>query len=127
MHGNFRRFRSAAGGDGIPVPPHQRWQRSLAAWGGAAIALAATLAGSPLGTDAAHAATTVTSSAPIVGVASTPDGKGYWQVASDGGIFAFGDAAFYGSMGGKPLNAPVDPWNAASPKLKIPPSEATNQ
>ena len=34
---------------------------------------------------------------PIVGIASTPDGKGYWLVASDGGIFAFGDAGFYGS------------------------------
>ena len=44
---------------------------------------------------------------PIVGIASTPDGKGYWLVASDGGIFAFGDAQFYGSMGGKPLNAPI--------------------
>jgi hypothetical protein len=29
------------------------------------------------------------------------------MVASDGGIFAFGDAHFAGSMGGKPLNAPV--------------------
>jgi hypothetical protein len=28
-------------------------------------------------------------------------------VASDGGIFAFGDARFYGSMGGRKLNAPV--------------------
>jgi hypothetical protein len=34
-------------------------------------------------------------------------GNGYWEVASDGGIFAFGDAQFYGSMGGKPLNAPI--------------------
>jgi hypothetical protein len=34
---------------------------------------------------------------PIVGIATTPDGKGYWEVASDGGIFAFGDAGFYGS------------------------------
>jgi hypothetical protein len=32
---------------------------------------------------------------------------GYWEVASDGGIFAFGTAKSYGSMGGKPLNAPV--------------------
>ena len=32
---------------------------------------------------------------------------GYWEVASDGGIFTFGDADFYGSMGGKPLNKPV--------------------
>ena len=30
---------------------------------------------------------------PIVGMAATPDGRGYWLVASDGGIFTFGDAA----------------------------------
>jgi hypothetical protein len=40
-------------------------------------------------------------------MAATPDGHGYWLVASDGGIFAFGDAGFYGSMGGTPLNRPV--------------------
>jgi N-acetylmuramoyl-L-alanine amidase len=45
--------------------------------------------------------------APVVGMAATPDGKGYWMVASDGGIFSFGDAQFYGSEGGTPLNAPV--------------------
>ena len=44
-----------------------------------------------------------TLNAPIVGIATTPDGKGYWLVASDGGIFTFGDATFYGSMGGKYL------------------------
>ena len=38
--------------------------------------------------------------------ALTEDGGGYWEVASDGGIFAFGDAGFYGSMGGRPLNEP---------------------
>ena len=37
---------------------------------------------------------------PIVGTAATPDGKGYWLVASDGGIFNYGDAGFYGSMAG---------------------------
>ena len=30
---------------------------------------------------------------PIVGMAATPSGDGYWLVASDGGVFAFGDAA----------------------------------
>jgi hypothetical protein len=37
----------------------------------------------------------------------TPDGKGYWLVASDGGIFTFGDARFYGSTGGLRLNQPI--------------------
>ena len=37
---------------------------------------------------------------PIVGMAATPDGGGYWLVASDGGIFSYGDAQFYGSTGG---------------------------
>ena len=32
-------------------------------------------------------------------MAATPDGKGYWLVASDGGIFNYGDAGFYGSAG----------------------------
>ncbi|HUA94260.1 MAG TPA: hypothetical protein VMB82_01895, partial [Acidimicrobiales bacterium] len=31
----------------------------------------------------------------------------YWEVASDGGVFSFGTAQFYGSMGGKPLNRPM--------------------
>ena len=44
---------------------------------------------------------------PVVGIAATPTGGGYWEVASDGGIFAFGDAAFSGSMGGRRLAAPV--------------------
>ncbi len=44
---------------------------------------------------------------PIVGMASTPDGKGYWMAASDGGVFAFGRAGFYGSMGGTVLNQPI--------------------
>src|SRR5205085_4134434 len=37
-----------------------------------------------------------------LGMASTATGKGYWLVASDGGIFRFGDAGFYGSTGGTP-------------------------
>ncbi|MDA8262844.1 MAG: hypothetical protein M0Z47_08435 [Actinomycetota bacterium] len=51
---------------------------------------------------------------PVVGMASTPDGKGYWMVASDGGIFSFGDAAFYGSMGNTTLNKPVVGMAAAA-------------
>jgi len=33
----------------------------------------------------------------VVGISAAPDGKGYWEVASDGGIFAFGDAGHLGS------------------------------
>ncbi len=55
----------------------------------------------PGGNNAVHLA------APIVGMASTPDGKGYWLVASDGGVFAFGDAGFFGSAGGLHLAAPI--------------------
>ena len=40
-------------------------------------------------------------------MAPTPDGKGYWLVASDGGIFSFGDAGFYGSTGAITLNKPI--------------------
>ena len=47
---------------------------------------------------------------PVVGMAITPDGGGYWLVGADGGVFTFGDAAFYGSMVGKPLNAPIVGW-----------------
>ncbi len=33
--------------------------------------------------------------------------QGYWEVASDGGVFSFGSAQSYGSVGAKPLNAPI--------------------
>jgi hypothetical protein len=41
------------------------------------------------------------------GIASTPDGGGYWLVGVDGGVFAYGDASFYGSMGDHRPSAPV--------------------
>jgi len=44
---------------------------------------------------------------PIVGMAPTPDGGGYWLVASDGGVFNYGDAVFYGSTGAIHLNRPI--------------------
>ncbi|MDP9442720.1 MAG: hypothetical protein M3P34_11210, partial [Actinomycetota bacterium] len=36
-----------------------------------------------------------------------PLGEGYWLAASDGGIFAFGDAQFFGSTGAIRLNKPI--------------------
>ena len=44
---------------------------------------------------------------PVVGIASTTSGRGYWLVARDGGIFSFGDAAFHGSTGAMRLNQPI--------------------
>ncbi len=38
---------------------------------------------------------------------SCSEWAGYWEVASDGGVFAFGDAVSYGSMGGQPLDKPI--------------------
>ncbi len=38
--------------------------------------------------------------APVVGMVPSSDGKGYFMVASDGGVFAFGDAHFAGSCPG---------------------------
>jgi hypothetical protein len=40
-------------------------------------------------------------------MASSPTGLGYWLVASDGGIFNYGNAVFSGSTGALTLNAPV--------------------
>jgi outer membrane protein assembly factor BamB len=36
-----------------------------------------------------------------------PPNSSYWLVASDGGIFTFGNAQFYGSTGGLALNKPI--------------------
>ena len=57
--------------------------------------------------DVPFVATNLVLNRPIVGMAATPDGGGYWLVASDGGIFSSGDAAFHGSMGGTHLNRPI--------------------
>ena len=44
---------------------------------------------------------------PVVGIVDTPDNGGYWLVASDGGVFTYGDASFEGSLGGTHLNSPI--------------------
>ena len=50
-------------------------------------------------------------------MAASPTGNGYWLVATDGGIFNYGDAKFYGSTGSIHLNSPI--WGvAASPDGK---------
>jgi hypothetical protein len=46
-------------------------------------------------------------SKPVVAMAATSDGQGYWLVGSDGGVFTYGDAKFYGSTGSIHLNQPI--------------------
>ncbi len=43
----------------------------------------------------------------IVPFVASFSGKGYWLVASDGGVFSYGDAAFHGSTGSLTLNQPI--------------------
>lgn len=55
-------------------------------------------------------AVVVTSAAAVpnrVGIVRTPSGNGYWVVSSEGYVFCFGDAGYFGSMGGQPLNQPI--------------------
>jgi uncharacterized protein YkwD len=40
-------------------------------------------------------------------MAATRTGRGYWLVASDGGVFTFGDARFFGSTGAIRLAQPI--------------------
>ena len=51
--------------------------------------------------------------ADIVGIVPTADGRGYWMVGSDGGVFAFGDAGFVGSLPG--LGVQPTPSSASRP------------
>jgi peptidoglycan hydrolase-like protein with peptidoglycan-binding domain len=44
---------------------------------------------------------------PVAGIASTPDGGGYWTVSSAGAVSAEGDAVLYGTLAGVPLAQPV--------------------
>jgi hypothetical protein len=81
--------------------------------------------GSATGTITANTATSITATSPagsgVVDVTVTAGGKtstisqqdrfsyydGYFLGASDGGVFAYGNAPFNGSAGGNPLNKPV--------------------
>ena len=42
-----------------------------------------------------------------VTISPTITPKGYWLVGSDGGVFSFGDASYYGSTSGTALNKPI--------------------
>ena len=60
----------------------------------------------PLGVLASHQCVMDNASV-IAEIAARVVPPGYREVASDGGIFSFGDAQFFGSMGGTTLNKPV--------------------
>ena len=45
---------------------------------------------------------------PATGIASTPDGGGYWTVDAFGGVSSHGSAVPYGNMLGLHLNAPIE-------------------
>ncbi|HEV8624151.1 MAG TPA: hypothetical protein VG034_06820 [Acidimicrobiia bacterium] len=78
------------------LPLTTRFRRRLAA--ATAVAVTAFL---PLAMPAAPTAQAADGSARAAAA------NGYWMVASDGGIFSFGDAKFYGSTGNIKLNQPI--------------------
>ena len=78
----------------------------------ALVALALFAASATTAGNTAGASTTATTSdvsvesasaalaAPVLGLAATPSGKGYWRVGADGGVLTAGDATYYGSAAG---------------------------
>ena len=77
-----------------------KWLRvRVASYAGGVLGVA--FAGSAMLVATAPSASALTLNAPMVGVASTPDGGGYWMVGGDGGVFTFGDAQFHGSLPGQ--------------------------
>ncbi len=75
---------------------------------------------SPTATRPSRAPTAARRSTPrSCGMAATADGNGYWLVAADGGVFAYGDAAFEGSHGGSPLNAPIVAMAATAGRQRL--------
>jgi hypothetical protein len=44
---------------------------------------------------------------PVVSMAATPDGNGYWLAEAGGGVLTYGDATYSGSAGGLRLQAPI--------------------
>ncbi len=94
-----------------PVPststsPSSAWRRRPTA--GATGWSPPTAASSPSATPSSTAPPAPsTSTSPSSAWRRRPTAGGYWLVASDGGIFAFGDAQFYGSTGAIHLNQPI--------------------
>jgi len=79
----------------------------LGAGGTAAPARASAAAPGPERAGAASAAALVPGDDPVVGVASTADGEGYWLATAAGAVHPFGTAGFHGDLRGIALTRPV--------------------
>ena len=88
---------------GIRIRSPRWWRSPLAA----ALTLGTIVAGSGTLTTLQAVLAQPAAASGTVSICSGPDGLGYWQVASDGGVFSYGTAKFYGSMGGQRLNEPI--------------------
>jgi hypothetical protein len=53
------------------------------------------------------APTSISVPSPVVGMAATRDGKGYWLATADGTVYNYGDAPSYGDVSAVNLYAPV--------------------
>jgi hypothetical protein len=94
---------------GLPSGATASFNPSSIAVGASSTMTISTSPSTPVGDDYALS---VTATGPIA-THTTPVSLGvdpaprYWTVATDGGIFSFGNAGFYGSMGGHLLNKPI--------------------
>jgi hypothetical protein len=94
---------------GLPSGATASFDPSSIAAGASSTMTITTSPSTPVGDDYAvfviGTGTSATHSTPVsLGVDPAPR---YWTVATDGGVFAFGRAGFFGSMGGHPLNKPI--------------------
>jgi uncharacterized protein YkwD len=74
---------------------------AAAALAGSVVALPGTAAIAATTNNASVQSAAVTLNAPVVGLAATPTGQGYWRAAADGGVLTAGDARMYGTAVGR--------------------------
>lgn len=106
---NFRGLIVAAYQSHEPTLKHLAWQKTDAGgpWAGCGNCDTSVFHGTPEDFLGALGPVKGPTLPGCVAFKATSSGQGYYEVGSDGGVFCYGDARFYGSMGGKPLNAPI--------------------